>query len=185
MLVLSEIIAKKYTSAYVRQYRHEISASTLEKLQNFRKILHNNKTFLFCLTTPISDDATREKVVLRISKHFDLHGGILKLVDLLIKHKRGVLIGIVFAQIEKWYYKDNNIQVFNVHTSHNLTDSDKHRALDFIKRVSGAKNVQADFCVEPKLISGMRIQSDYFLWERSINKLLRQVKQQMFARVGL
>jgi len=186
MLITSEILAKKYAAAYLRCYRDELSDEKLERLAFFERFLATHKGVLLSLTIPTLTIEAQTHILQKMADHFHVTEGLQKLIALLIRHKRLVLLRFVLRLVHDLYYQGKGIIFFTISSSHALSAEEKQQLLAFTHSIMGSSiQVRAIFAVEPEMIAGIRIKSDIYLWERSINKLLHQVQQTMIQRVGL
>lgn len=67
---------------------------------------------------------------------------------------------------------------FVVSSSHELSREERQRIEEFIM-AQIENHISTTFVVDKSLISGIRIKGKRFLWERSIAKQLRNIKQKL------
>lgn len=185
MLITSEIIAKKYAIALLNTTKEELTEPILVQLDRFATFLKNQKTVVAHLALPTLKSITQQTLVKIITTHFGLEALLTRLIFLLMEKKRIYLLGLVIKHIIKQYQKRHNISVFLITASHPLQEQEKESIIDSITQIMPHGKIQATFSIAPELISGIRIQSDTLLWERSINKLLQRIQQTTFQRAGL
>ena len=185
MLITSEIVAKKYALAFLNTLKQDLSSDTLQQLDLFATFLKRQKTVLAHLALPSLSNATKQILVQKITTHFGLSDLITRLIFLLMEKRYIHLLDVTIKQIIKQYQKRHAIAPFLISTSHPLQEDEKQRIIDFIVKIMPHNKIQPTFSVLPELISGIRIQNDTLLWERSINKLLQRIQQTTFKRAGL
>lgn len=186
MIITTEIIAKKYAVAFLNVFGKSISEESLQHIAHLEKaITATHKKFLVLLSIPILSPAVKKHVIDEIATYFKLNTAFIQLMNTLIAHKRVHLLDQIIKHIINEYQKIHHLDVFTIEVSHALQEQEKTRIINFIKNFMPQHTIKTEFKVQPKLISGMRIKSDTFLWEQSIQKRLQLVKQNMFRRVGL
>ena len=176
MIVAPEIIAKKYAAAFFNVYLHEINEEFLKKISLLKDFFSANRGFFIYFDNVSNKTKEKELALKKIVDHFGLSKGMQQLLELLIKHKRSGIVESTITYIHKSYLKIQNTLAFSVKTSHHLQKQEKKHIIDFIKHSIDVNTVQAEFFVQPKLICGVRVKGETFLWERSIHKLLNQIK---------
>jgi len=184
MQVAIELYAKKYAIAYMNLYGKELTIRGLEMLQEFADFIKQYPGVVESLALPSIAQEAKSKVIAMLAERYYFGAGFCRLLQLLIDHKRLDYLQLVIVNIIRIYRKLNGILSIKVSMSHQLTTGEKELINNFIRERTNYKTVQADYIMAPELLSGLRIQSDDFLWERSIRKLLRHVEQTMLQRVG-
>jgi len=182
--VSSRIVAKKYAVAFLNQYFNELSTDYIKRLSTLGRFLKKNRYFYIYLLVPSVPVLEKQKALSRIAQAFDLEKSTKKLMFVLLDHGRIEILDNVLHQIIFYYRRRKNIQLYRITISHPITKKEECKVIDFIKHIAPTA-VVADFVVDQSLISGFRVQSNTFLWERSISKQLRDVRRSIFKRVGL
>lgn len=184
MLISPRVLAKKYAIAFVDVYRCEFCDDFLNGLSALNLFLKKNRYLYVYLMIPSVSLDIKKKVLDTLSKTFNLSNGMKKLIGVLLEHDRIEILDKVVIQIIRYYRKQVGEEFFRVSSSHELGEKEKETVIKFIKHHSKNK-VKAKFFIDERLIVGLRIKSNTFLWERSISKQLRDVKQFMFRQAGL
>ncbi|MFC1894653.1 ATP synthase F1 subunit delta [Candidatus Dependentiae bacterium] len=184
MQVRINLIAKKYALAFLNNFFGQLSDEDIDKLIYLQNFLKKNKLFYVYLRIPSLSGDIKQKAIDRLIKSFDLGEPSLRLIVLLLKEGRIEILDKVLSKIVMLYRFRKKIKLFNVASSHELSLNQQEKVIKFLKNMANGR-VIAKFIVDKKLISGLRIQSDNFLWERSIAKQLRDVKRLIFKQVGL
>ena len=184
MITVNRTIAQKYAQALLNNYDAAFTDQSIEQLKKFQQFLLTNKSFFAYLSIPSISESTKQIAIEKITIHFKVPF-LTTLLMLLLKHKRITLLPLVINQSIKTHQSNHHITHFTINTSHALQETEKQHIINFIHQVLGQKKILTLFCVEPKLISGLRIKSNDMIWERSIKKVLQQIKQSLFERVGL
>ena len=184
MPVRVTVIANKYAISFLNLFFFQISDELIEKLIKLEKFLKKNRLFYIYLRIPSLSYLIKQKALNRLCHAFELDKPIARLIFLLLDQGRIEILDKVLGKIVVFYRRRKNIELFNVISSHPLSDDEKMKVTKFIKHVSSGE-ILANFIEDKNLIAGLRIQSSSFLWERSIAKQLRDVKRFIFKQVGL
>lgn len=169
------ILARRYAQAYLNVYIDSISYKDFRAIRSSGAFFNQNKNLLFFLNWPAIK--TSEKInALREAMHYcQIPESINRLIDLLAEHKRMFLIGAILQLICKLYEKKHAIAQVTISTSHPVTDQELKVMQQFLANKTGLSIIY-DYKIDKKLIAGIRLQSDTFLWEYSINKHLESIK---------
>ncbi|MCF7799747.1 ATP synthase F1 subunit delta [Candidatus Babeliales bacterium] len=176
MQVEASIIAKRYATAFLNLYINELTENdvlTISKLANF---LMENRQFYVYLSIPSISYLIKQKALNRVAQELNLNKSLKKLMFVVLDHGRIDILDKILKQIDSCYKIIKNIEMFTVTSSHEITESEKNKILEFIKKETKA-TVEAKFLIDKNLICGFRIKSYKFLWERSISKQLQDVKK--------
>ena len=184
MQVEINLVAKKYAQAFLNVFSCQVSKDNLDKWIALEKFLEQNKLFYIYLGIPSISYFTKQRVLTSIAHELKLEKPIIKMMFLLLDHRRIEFLHAVLNKIILLYRRKNNIKKFVVTYSHDLNEEEKQEIIKFTENISGGE-VVAEFVRDEKLICGLRIQSLTFLWERSVAKQLRGVKRSIFKQVGI
>ncbi len=184
MIIIQQTIAQKYASAFLNVYDAHFTNQTVDSLRQLQQFLRNNKIIFAYLSIPSINEDAKQTAVEKITTRFEIPF-LTNIVILLLKHKRITLLPLVITQIIKAYQKKHRFALFTIKTSHALQENEKLQIINFIQHSFEKEKILAQFSVYPKLISGLRINGDNMLWERSIKRTLQNIKQSLFQRVGL
>lgn len=182
--VLPDVIAKKYAEAFVTLYLKDISADYLNKISALGSFFKRNRYAYVYLRIPTIPRKVKNKALERIAAFFDLQVKMKRLMYVLLDDDRISILDRVIKFIEIVYRKKKGIEVFKAISSHPLSKEERDNVCLFIKNNTKNK-ILAKFLVDPKLIIGLRIQSNSFLWERSVEKQLNDIKKFMLSQAGL
>lgn len=185
MLITAQIIAKKYALAFLGSCQQDLSQTLLEHIEQFGNFLGKHKVVTTHLSIPILSETTTNTVIKELVDHFSLNAIFEKMLFLLVEHKRITLLPLIINHILNEYNKRHSIGIFTVSSSHPLQEQQKERIIKFITNTVPYKKIRTTFTINPNLISGIRIQSDTLLWEKSINRFLQRAEQCTFQRAGL
>jgi F-type H+-transporting ATPase subunit delta len=177
-------ISGKYAQAFLNVFFDQVSADLIKKLEKLETFLKENKLFFVYLRIPSIPMQLKQEALDKFAKLLELGDPFKRMLFLLLKQNRIDFLDDIVSKILTLYRCRKKIQLFKISTSHPLDEKEKERVIKFVKGLASGE-VVCKFWVDAKLISGMRIQSDSFLWERSVAKQLRDVKRSIFKQVGL
>ena len=176
MMVLESTLAKKYAVAFFRIYRPD--EPHMKALTTLRNYLSSNKVFKAILNLPSLSRKEKEKIVDHVAAKLQLPKCIIKLIKVLLQHKRIELIDEVVNKVFFLHKKRERKFHFAVSTSHELTPAEQEAVTSFIKTLV-PNHIVTTFTIDPTLISGIKIKSDTLLLERSIAKQLRNIEKNL------
>jgi F0F1-type ATP synthase delta subunit len=107
-----------------------------------------------------------------LSELYELPRAINALWALLIAHKRVLLVPTCIEEICLLFEQRENIQRFVISSSHDLDVKSIAIIKDYLERETG-KNVIEEVVLDKRLIAGIRLQSDDYIWEYDVRKQLR------------
>lgn len=160
-----------FAQAFVGQFNHSEYPSLVERYLNLSLFFLQNKKFLVDLT---AEQSKIEDKVLQLKEWFKLNLKDLKFLNFLIARRKQFFLAEIFKHVAFLAAKRNEESLFLISTSRELDRAEKDligrfllKQMDFSLRVM--------FAVDTTLISGVRIESDCFLYEKSIKSRLRKV----------
>ncbi len=172
--VEEDIIAKKYAVAFLNMYGEEYGADSLEKFAALEEFIKDNQNLYISLRIPNIPPSTKKLVLDKMAESFSLGDAMQILMHRLLDDGRIEILDKVLRHIVWVYKRKYNIERFDVATSHTITKAQKEKIVAFIKSRSDAQ-LLTRFVIDPSLIVGVRIESNTFLWERSVKYRLREV----------
>ena len=169
------MLSKKYAQAYVHLFGADISLEDVQRIEKAVDFLNTNRHILFFLTVPTIDASIKTKSLYEFADRLGLPASINKLIDLILKHKRGELLAQVLKQIVQVYHALRSIHTFRITSSQPLSVPNRNVIEKFLaKRVEGT--ILYTYSVDRDLIAGIRAQSDTLLWECSVAQQLRHIQ---------
>ncbi len=170
------VLAKKYAQAFLNLYIQDISYNDYSTIKAAALYFNKNHAFFSLLNIPtISLQQKRDSLYallreLHISEIFN------KIVELIIKHQRIYLIPALFDALVHGYEQRKKIISFTITSSHELSGDDLEIIKKFLTKKTDSHSV-CTFRINKKLLAGIRMQSDLFLWEYSVAKQLRTINK--------
>lgn len=168
-------LAKKYALAFYDLYKKKITSSLVTRCQALASLLQEKKQLLSLLTLPVVSDDVQKTLLQALIKKAALPSFFSGLIDLLIEQKRIALLPAIFDELVQVYYDDNHIMLFAISSSHTLSQSQLKVLKQFLAVRTG-DDIIYTYSVDPKLIAGVRMQSNTLLWEYSIKKSLAMMR---------
>lgn len=184
MLVLESKLAKKYARAFLNVYPQECTPQLLQKVEAFIAFLTATPLYLTMLSLPSIELSQKQSVVAQTVATFHLQPCTQSLLFLLLQQKRIELLPKILQKILFLAKQERDEESFTITSSHPLTGEEKNTVINFIKKHI-LKKIITTFTTDTSLISGIQIKSDTLLWERSIAKQLRNIKQMVLRQEEL
>lgn len=185
MLLTSEILARKYAKAYFRMNQRTISDEHIMQLKNLLEFCSLHKSLLSYLTIPSLSDQTKQHVIQTLCDTYAQSSSLNNLFNLLIAHKRVELIIPVITSIIRLYNTKNNILTVSIQTSHTLDEQELASIIKFVQTKTGAHTVIPSVALNPNLICGIRVSTETWLWEHSVQRLIATATSSVLRQVEL
>lgn len=167
-----KLLAHKYASAYVTTLGTSLTRAEYERLRAFGSFIKKYDRSLVILSVPVIADYEKRLALERLSELYELPVSINALWALLITHKRVLLVPLCVEEIGILFEQQHNIQRFVVASSHELDVKSLALIKDYLEHFTG-KTVIEEVVLDKRLIAGIRLQSDDYIWEHSVRKQLR------------
>ena len=171
-------LVKRYARAWMNCFNTQIDDADIRTFHAVIAYFKEHPRIYFMLKLSIIKDETKRQALHMLNTLYDLPVGFFRLCDLLVKQKRSFLLTAILAAIITQYWQLHNIERFNVVSARALLDSQKEECQAFLMSLRD-KKVQCTYEVDADLIAGIRMQSDYFLWEHSMSRQIRKIRQSL------
>jgi len=168
----TKLLAYKYASAYVATLGTTLTRPEYERLRAFGVFIKKYERSLVILSVPVITDYEKRMALERLSELYELPPAINALWALLITHKRVLLVPSCIEEVCLLFEQREGIQRFTVSSSHELDVKSLALIKTYLERETG-KNVIEEVVLDKRLIAGIRLQSDDYVWEYSVRKQLR------------
>lgn len=177
----TQLLARRYAQAFMNVHGTDISKDMFKRVREIALFLQNHKRSLFILQLPYITNEKKHSILHELLiKQFKLPASFDALITQLIDDKRSLLIGQVIEQMSKLYMKLHNIEQFLITSAHELTQ----QQLDEIQRYLAdrlGKDIIYEYKIDKTLIAGIRLLSDFHVWEYSIAQQLHRVRLPLLA----
>lgn len=182
MNTAQHILARRYAQAYLHLFGAQITDHTIVQLKAFVAwYLRHAHGFSYLDLASFSAQA-KIQLVMRSAARFELQQ-LEKLVTLLAQQNRlGLLVPVLQTIIALYQHEHHRTDVV-LTSAHQLTDAEQRKLQQFFEQKTGQHSTIVAK-LDPRLIAGVRLQSDTFLWEHSVAKQLRAVRAYAGHRRG-
>lgn len=171
-------MAKKYATAYLNIYEPTLTQDDMRALSAAFSFLKSHRNFMLLVCTLSADKGAMVRVFEKLVTYFSLPSSIQTLMQLLLKHKRICFLTAVLQDICCLYKMRHNIIEVEIQTADDL-DPDAVKEFErFFEHLSG-KKVESEIRVDRSLIAGVRLQSDFLLWDYSVASRLRALRHKL------
>ena len=172
------IVAKQYAKAYLREYSADLKLDDLANMKAAVRFFRRHHNFMSLVSLLCTSKQSGLAIIEELFQHFLLPESLKKLIPVLINHKRLVLFAQVLQDICCLYFVSNNFLELTVFTATPLDDAELEQFEKFFIKLS-SKQIISSVVLDKSLIAGVRMQSDFFLWEYSIAARLRALRQKL------
>lgn len=169
------VLSQRYAQAYLNVHIDTISYKYFRNIRDAALFFAQNRHLLFFLNWPAIKTPAKIDALRQAMNYCQVPASIDRLIDLLAAHRRMFLIINILEYICKIYEKKHAIAQVTISSSHPVTDQELKVMQEFLANKTGLSIIY-DYKIDKKLIAGIRLQSDTFLWEYSINKKLESIK---------
>jgi ATP synthase F1 delta subunit len=173
-------IARKYAHAFLNVFRDQLTSEKIEQIAQMGDFLSKQQRALFLLQVPIIPDEVKKTGLFSVMERYKIAAPFTVLIDLLIASRRAHLVADICRMIDTIYKKEHRIHIFIVASSSPLASDQRVVIEQFLAaRVKGT--IIYRYKVVPKLIAGVRLQSDTLLWEYSVDQQLRDLQRAQYT----
>jgi ATP synthase F1 delta subunit len=174
----ASLLARRYAQAFVRVYDQQLTLEHIHSMHLFAQHLQQHRAAINELTHGMHDaDALKVSEALTLLAHAaGMPDCSMHLLRLLARDSRLFLLEGVLLQIVGIYKKVHDIVTCEIRSAHPLDAAARTTVEEFLRRTIGKKIDIERYVIDPRLIAGIRVQGDTFLWEYSIDQRLRQAR---------
>jgi len=177
-MISQKPIAKKYAKAYLNVYQETITSEDLDNICSARSFLkqRNNFILLLCSVGVNRDETTQ--MLDKFCKHFNFKESLYKLVDVLKRHKHLVYLLEVLQDICALYKGRKKILELLIKTTVELDQQEIEKIEAFVESQTN-EHVISSVQIDKDLIAGIRLQSNFYLWDHSIAGRLKVLQHKL------
>lgn len=176
MIGAETIVARRYAKSFVNLFASKMNSEDLEKIRNVVDYMKEHKHMLFFFNIATIDDSIKKKQLLLLLERFAVRTLLDPLADTLLADKRVFLLPLILHEIIQAYKEYARIRIFTITSSHALSSSALDTIKNFLARLTGCAIIYT-YHIDKKLIAGIRLADETGLWEYSIARQLKQVRQ--------
>lgn len=168
-------IIKKYAQAWYNLFGKELSFDSIQNMHKAAQFLETSKQLLFLLNYAVQEPAQVEQCIQMLCAKFQLPASLHALFILLLKHDRIELFIKVIEDIIALYKLDHSMIDVHIMTAHQASADEIAMLTHFFEKKTGMQALVT--CTQERsLIAGVRLESELWLWEASVQKQLRILK---------
>lgn len=175
-------VAYRYANAL---YHFAVENQKLEEVKNdfeyVKKVLVENRSLQVVIDSPVIFPDKKRKIFEAIYKDqlCDVTFGFL---NLMIIKKREPSILMICDEFVKLYNRHHNIKVAHIVTAHNISNQ-LLKELQTILEEQTKSTIQIQAIVNPKLIGGITVQIDDFMFDASILSKINKLKSEFSQNI--
>lgn len=174
------VLSYRYAHAFLNVFFSSLTVEDFSSICKARAFFYKHKQACFLMRLNLLDDQIKLKELARLSLQWGLSDSFQKLFALLIADKRSSLLPSVFSALCRLYKKRAGVMEFGVESAGELTEGQKKQIKDFLEGQT-QKKIICSYKQNEHLIAGVRLQSNYLLWEDSIRNRLNSIRRALRA----
>lgn len=171
------VLARRYARAYLSLYQ-DLTPENYQGCYKAAALFKQKPDIGFLLDLSLIARDVKVKELELIIKACGLPASCNAIGALLIDHHRASLLGELFVQLAQLYKQQAGIDTCTVKSSTVLSTQEKKDIEQALER----KTEQAltfVYSIDPGLIAGMRCQTSSFLWEHSVEQVVRRLENSL------
>ncbi len=174
--IASENLVNRYAQAFLRAFCEQISPDIIEELQQAHEFLCKRKEAIAMVAVLSSCSVDQEAFSGLFLKYLPLKKQMDRLLRLLFTNKAVIFLPDILNKIIILSKKWHSIVSVTVESSHKLLPAQMEQVKKSLSRQIGS-NIDPIFCANKKLIVGICIKTDQYLWEYSAAKRVSDLEQ--------
>ncbi len=135
----------------------------------------DHRNFLGLLNLPILEITNIHSLIEQLAQKFNSSHYFKRLLILLIRQRRMLIFPMILHHLRELYCEREHIIEFEIASSHSLDDEARTVLVHLLSSATGMR-IRPTYRLEPKLIAGIRMQSNTLGWEHSVRKQLREIR---------
>lgn len=175
-MVEQRSLAKKYAIAFLNVYTDAFSLKDYQQLLSMLPTIKKHHQLLVLLSVPTLSPTEKKECLATFLTAMVAPTLLHKLAYLLLEQQRIELLTDVCQQLIYEYQKRNLLMPFTITSPVSLTHDQIDLLTTFLSKKTHTTITHTN-TIDKKLIAGIRMQSDAFLWEYSIEQQLRMLKK--------
>jgi len=167
-----DMVAKKYATAFVAVFYESLSVPIVQQCAHLATYMREHADILFFLQLSALSNDEKRTGLRSLIQHYELPECLLRLVDVLLEHKRTFLLAAILEDLCDLYSARQQIMSFTITSSHPLSESAVKSIQKFLAYATG-NTILYTCVVDPALIAGIRMANTILFWEHSVARQLR------------
>ncbi len=173
-------IALRYAQAFLNVIAGPFSVEECKQLSQAVALYRTIPTLLFYLQIPLFNEASKKQSLARVRQTYGLPSSLEKIDLLLLERNRIFLLPIVYqVLIEQSHLRAGRVPCVITSAQH-LSDREHELCTQFVADLTG-KEPLIEWHNDTKLIAGLRMHADTWLWENSLDARLRALAQTLLT----
>ena len=168
-------LANKYAIAFLNVFMSELTPQSVTDINNAVNFLLENHRLLFLLQLPMISSKTKKQGIEILCQKLSLPTCITQLCNILIDARRLFLMSDIFPKIYTRYFKRVRILNFTFSSYPVIEPGSCEQLKEFLADKTGY-DIMYTYKEDKKLIAGIRLQSDTYLWEHSLAQQLKRLQ---------
>lgn len=166
------MVARRYAQAYINLYHADLTPDDVKRFKEVERFFDTHPHIISLLKIALIAPGVKISALKDILiTQFKLPLSLERLIHLLVKNRRSFLIKDVVREIAALYQEREGYESFIISSSMSLAAQDVELLAQYIARNTG-HTMLYEYHLDPSLIAGIRIQSNYTLWEHSVAKYI-------------
>ncbi len=166
------ILAVRYAQAFLNVQEKYLSQAECQALHNVVHYYHDMPFLLFYLQMPLFTEENKKAALTAVRNFYELPQVLEKLDSLLLEHARIFLLPLVYGELIRQSQMRAGYTPCAVITATTLSEHEKYMCMQLVVQISEKKPL-ITWQVDPSLIAGIKIQTENWLWEDSLDARLR------------
>ena len=149
----------------------------------FHKAIRESRDLQLLFKSPVIKSDSKEKIVKSISTKIGTDTLTEAFVNLIIAKKREFFLPEIFDAFVELYKEKNNIVTVKLSVAHDISDAMRSSLEQHIKTQLPEKSIDLVVEVKEKLIGGFLLESNNKLFDASIARDLKDIKDQFLKNI--
>jgi ATP synthase F1 delta subunit len=167
-----ELLALRYAAAFLNVYYKEYVLADFSLICQAAKFFKTHTKACFFMQLSLLDRTVKEESLHLLCYKLSLPDSYKKLFSLLIDQKRVFLLPTIFEQLVLEYERRAGYLPMNIKTTYVLNDVEQEKFIQFLTEKTH-KTILPVYSVDQQLIAGIRVTSQSYLFEQSVQGMLR------------
>jgi len=168
------VLAYRYAQAFLHMQDEPFSVETCKDLGSLATFYGAEPTLLFYLQLSLFDDASKRNALAHVRTFYHVPSALATLDLLLLAHNRITLLPHVYYALQTLLYKHIGHVPCIVTSAQKLTEKEQEICVQFVADYTGLHPL-ITWHIDQTLIAGVRIKTDEWLWEYSLDAQLRSL----------